>query len=545
MDHGIPAIIGLCSLTGPDARDLRRQRWCLLAVLFMVGLWNLPTLWYPYGQDQALAHVIARLILDGKLPYRDALDVKPPGIFYLYALTIALGGEGMQWARMADLLGLWATVFIVWRVGKAMECPTAGLWGAFLFGLAYPLMGFWNTALQEGFLLPFLWGSLLAALLGWRGAGMRGWFLCGSCLGVVFWFKYPYVLPLGVVAIAAWMKGRRARPRGTPSLRYLVGLTAGFLLVLGLGGIYLWKMGVLEEMLEITIAQNIGERLTHYGLLTQETRSLEPWDWILETPLLVCIGVMGAMAVLSQWIRRPRGWGLILGYGVSMVAAIYLQVRFFQYHWIPLLSFLCFWSGLALSESGRIVRHLAPRATSRACLSTAGLVAVLLMAAGLVSHQRDVRVWFAWIKGKLPVEAFLSFFPGTGQSPPFVLEDWRASEFLRGLEIPDETLFVWGSRPLVYYFSGLEPTSRFLYAFHFHIRGPMGEAYRVELQEELRARPPGVILIPARERWTDTLAFIERVLPKLHALLGSHYVLSDRVRPFLVYTRIREGPDGG
>ncbi len=534
---------GPAAMRNIGGEGARQHRWLFVAILALVGLWNLPTLWYPYGEDQALAHVIGRIILDGGVPYRDAWDVKPPGIFYLHSVTIALLGEGMHWTRMADLLGLWATMSLMFRVGVAIQCPGPGLWGALLLGLSYPLMGFWNTALQEGFLLPCLWGSLLSALRGWHGGGTRHWVLSGVCLGIVFWFKYPYALPLGVVAIAACAKGWLVRQGGPPSLRYAIGLGAGFVGIVGLGGIYLWKIGVLGEMLDITIAKNIGERLPQYGQLTQDVSILEPWDWISETPLFVCVGALGVLGILLQWIKKHEARGLILMYGLSMVAAIYVQIRFSQYHWIPLLSFFCFWSGLTLNELSRGAARL-HRTTERwTSISATGLLGVLLIAAGSASHERDVRLWSAWMRGKLPLEVFLSAFPGSREHSPFVVEDWRVAELLREMEISDETLFVWGARPLVYYFSGLEPVSRFLYGFPLHIRGSRGEAYRDELQEALRSRPPGVILVAVREQWTDTLAFLERLVPRLHAQLGAHYILSERIRPFLVYVRIPEAPE--
>ena len=44
---------------------------------------GLPSLAYRYGPDQAMFHYVAREWLEGRLPYRDVFDVKPPGIFVL------------------------------------------------------------------------------------------------------------------------------------------------------------------------------------------------------------------------------------------------------------------------------------------------------------------------------------------------------------------------------------------------------------------------------------------------------------------------------
>ncbi|MGQ9655674.1 MAG: hypothetical protein ACUVXD_16565, partial [Thermodesulfobacteriota bacterium] len=94
-------------------------RWNLPLLLFLgIGLWNLPSLWYPFEPAHALAQVIAKVILEGGVPYRDALDVKPPAIFYLQAGLMALGGDRMHWLRVADLFSLWVTMALMLRVGS-------------------------------------------------------------------------------------------------------------------------------------------------------------------------------------------------------------------------------------------------------------------------------------------------------------------------------------------------------------------------------------------------------------------------------------------
>ena len=66
--------------------DWRAGLWPLLVILLL----GLPSLQWPYGADQAMFACIARVWSRGDLPYRDAWDVKPPGIFADYRLGLAL-----------------------------------------------------------------------------------------------------------------------------------------------------------------------------------------------------------------------------------------------------------------------------------------------------------------------------------------------------------------------------------------------------------------------------------------------------------------------
>lgn len=128
-----------------DRKGLHRQGVVFSVILIGVGLWNLPFLWYPFGEDHALAHLIGKLILEGSVPYRDVLNYKPPGVFYLHALIVGLVGDGMHWVRIADLMSLWVTMTMMLLVASHLRSPGDGLWGALLFGLAYPLMGGFGT----------------------------------------------------------------------------------------------------------------------------------------------------------------------------------------------------------------------------------------------------------------------------------------------------------------------------------------------------------------------------------------------------------------
>ena len=65
---------------------------CLLGIAFLL----LQILTYGYGRDQGIYAMVGRALLHGEMPYRDAWDFKPPGIFLIYASARALFGGG-QW----------------------------------------------------------------------------------------------------------------------------------------------------------------------------------------------------------------------------------------------------------------------------------------------------------------------------------------------------------------------------------------------------------------------------------------------------------------
>ena len=75
-----------------------------IAIVLIGILVGLPSLAYPYGRDQGIFGVVANSILEGGLPYRDVFDIKPPAIFYTYAVIQTVFGSGASALRLATVM---------------------------------------------------------------------------------------------------------------------------------------------------------------------------------------------------------------------------------------------------------------------------------------------------------------------------------------------------------------------------------------------------------------------------------------------------------
>lgn len=519
-------------------------RWNLSLLLFLgIGLWNLPSLWYPFEPAQALAQVIAKVILEGGVPYRDALDVKPPAIFYLQAGLMALAGDHMHWLRVADLFSLWVTMVLMLRVGSEIRGPACGIWGALLFGLAYPLMGFWKTAQGESFLLPWLWWSLLLAVRGGGNVGIGKSLQCGTALGVVWWFKYPYAIPFPFLVLGrlfqAWGRGSR----GGRSPWGPISLAIGFVGVVGGGGLYLWGIGALGDLWQITVVQNVGERADLVASGTFLRRSALFWASLAEFPLFVLILALALVGSFFLIKERPRGAWVVLAYLLGMIAAVELQMRLYHYHVIPLLSVGCLVAGVGLERLIRSTSRVRILESARARWAITGAALVLVITTGLVNHQETYRRWWAYVGKGLSWEAYLATFPDlSGRYRPFVWEEWEVGQALRAMEPKERTLLIWGGfTPLVYYFSGLRPSTPFLYTNFLTVEGPWGEGWMRRLTDSVSARPPGVVVLLKSGDLGDTLRDLQGSVPVLYDLLHSSYSLEAKLGPFLIYQRLAEG----
>ena len=81
---------------------MTRRDWLLfLTLMIAVTLLALPIVTYPLGRDQGEFATIGRGILNGKIPYVDLWNPKPPAVFYVYALAMRVYGPAL---RVIDLL---------------------------------------------------------------------------------------------------------------------------------------------------------------------------------------------------------------------------------------------------------------------------------------------------------------------------------------------------------------------------------------------------------------------------------------------------------
>ncbi len=84
--------------------------------------------------DESTYLEIARELLEGKTLYVDLIDIKPPGIFLMYALFQLLFGHSIFVTRLIATLFIAATSFMIFKFGKmAYENQRAGIAGGLIY----------------------------------------------------------------------------------------------------------------------------------------------------------------------------------------------------------------------------------------------------------------------------------------------------------------------------------------------------------------------------------------------------------------------------
>src|SRR5439155_11771388 len=167
-----------------------------------------PSILYPFHPDHAMFAYIGDRWLHGELPYRDAWDVKPPGIFAIYALAQLVFGRGMAAARWADLFStLGACAGLFWIARRYASARIAVL-APLLFALVYFVsFEFQDSAQAESLTAPITI-FFVCALIQSRDRRCWAWpAFAGLSLGLMILVKTTFALCLLLVPVILWARG--------------------------------------------------------------------------------------------------------------------------------------------------------------------------------------------------------------------------------------------------------------------------------------------------------------------------------------------------
>src|SRR5712672_1698395 len=241
--------------------NLRQFQWAALGLVLLTIAIRLPSLLHPQPIDsESMYSVVANEIVDGGRPYLDAVERKPPLLFWTYAAVFELAGK-YNWKVLHVVALVWtlATMAGLYLIGTRLFDRKTGLIAALFYSVFQPCGRAHNIAFDGELLmnLPIVWAWAIG--LRWSSAQVRPeLLLSGALLGVAFLLKQPAAIaavPLGIYLLLPSYRASRNLTR-TNSIIQAAMLTAGFFAVLGLVTIVLWKQGILHDAFYWTIADH-------------------------------------------------------------------------------------------------------------------------------------------------------------------------------------------------------------------------------------------------------------------------------------------------
>src|SRR6267143_3179519 len=230
----------------------RQFRFAALGIILLTVAIRLPSLLHPQQIDsESMYSVVANEIVDGGRPYLDAVERKPPLLFWTYAAVFELAGK-YNWKVLHVVALVWtlATMAGLYLIGTRLFDRKTGLIAALFYSVFQPCGRAQNIAFDGELLmnLPIVWAWAIG--LRWSSGQVRPeLLLSGALLGVAFLLKQPAAIaavPLGIyLLLPSYRTSRSLTP--TASLIHAAMLTTGFLGTLALVAVVLHGQGILHE----------------------------------------------------------------------------------------------------------------------------------------------------------------------------------------------------------------------------------------------------------------------------------------------------------
>lgn len=446
------------------------------------------------ARDSGVYLYIGSQILDGKLPYRDAWDNKPPAIYYVDALGLYLA-RGAAWG--VSILQVLAFIPAAW-LGFALLDRAFGRLPA-IFGSVTWILGstlvLRTGNLTEEFALPLQFWALYLFLLSeqqgrlaWRGV------IIGVTLGLAFLLRPNLVaVHLAVLVYLLWpgTPARRGRSRWLDAA-VICGAATGVVLLVAM---YFAARGALTDGLDAAFRFNA---VYHTSTPRQMFGSiLGGLDRLAPSGLPI--------VALAAWLARVLGYGrdappasravidvaligLPLGLLLASLGKTGIGYAHYYIAWLPIFLVL---AGVFAYDSAQGLASTTLRRLWRWNVSASSLwVLSLALAMGFLPLAERVR-------GARDADA---------QTRLHAL----AIELIRRTSAASDSVLVWGFEPSVNFVARRTSPTRFVYQLPLYVDGYQSPRMIDEFFRDLTATKP-ILIIDASSSSDDVTPPIDPV----------------------------------
>lgn len=449
-------------------------------LVLIVGAVRAPLLTIPFERDEGEYAYIAWRLGHNELPYRDWIDQKPPGVFYVYRFALDLPFEpvraihfvGLLFAaastcalfflglRFMDRLWAWlgATLFAILSADPTVQGTAANTELFMVCPLIFSQIAFLTATVRNRRRVPFmvLAGALTGAAVMFKQVAIVNWLFMAALYPV---FASREKRWLRTVSFAAWS-------------------ATGLLAVMGLVVLYFWGRGGLEELVDNVFTHN----LQYIGAVGASTRLEYCWGtltMLARTQTVVWaftpVGLAGLLkSGRGKWCLFVAGWLVTSAIGVS--ASGYFFPHYFQQLLPPLaLAAAAGAEWISAIELWKII-------PSRIRCTALSLMLAVLPATILWPF------WFTYS----PADAVRRIYPGN-----FFAEMPEFAQRLKSVTPSEAPVFIFGAEPELLFYARRPSATR--YIFLFPLYGPYKSAHERQMataKEIERAQPLAAVYLP-------------------------------------------------
>jgi hypothetical protein len=379
--------------------------------------------------DEVVYGVVAQAIVDGGVPYVNAVERKPPLLFYVYAAVLRIfGPSNWRALHLVEIAWILATMAGLFVLGRRLFDDDTGLIAALLYSI-YQAWSYWNNLAFNGEVLmnlPIVW----AYALGFSGQSSRrlfNLFIAGALLAVAFLLKQPAAIALVPLALYVIGSSRSSMTRfaSRDCFGPLASLSIGFSTVLLAVAVWLFSRNLLGEAFYWTI--------TNHGI--------PQVYWIKGVENTFAFAVFCLPMTASAWFSAldPELWHTRRAERDALIALVVASL-------------------IGAASSGRFYPHYYIAVIPPCALLAAPWLARVWRATG-----RELRIGqlsTAWLAATVIVFA-TAHTRGLSRQPALS----EAGQYLATHSSAQDRIFVWGQTTRIYVDAHRRPASRYIATF--------------------------------------------------------------------------------
>jgi 4-amino-4-deoxy-L-arabinose transferase-like glycosyltransferase len=503
-----------------------RHQWWVLFLYTLVS--RLPLLTYPKAcDDEQVYAVVAIEMLHGGLPYIDAIERKPPLLFYVYHAILKIAGDYNYYAiHLVGLVWLLTTLAFVSLIARRLFGSFAG----FIAALSYSVFSAWgdysNLAFNGEVLMNLPVVAALALTFRRTHARLRmELIVAGALIAVAFLLKQPSVVAGLALAIHVLHPDyRRARRLdGLGALVHASLLLFGLACALALNAYWLYRLGILREAWYWTVGNHANPLGPTTWFFWHKLPLIGTWFLAESLPLLILAGwsIWAGFKRESPWLEQRAEFVALVVLLLTSSYGVAYNGQFNFHYFLQLMPALALLAAPLAAEllSGRR-RPPLPVLSPRSLSVWVGLTALLFLLVDAIGLSRN----------RGPHEAAV---------------------YVSHRSQPTDRIFMWGQgtqQTGLYLDSQRRPASRYIASFPLNglIFGLLDKnhdtSYRIvpgsweNLRADFERHPPRFIIDCHAIRDGDFYRIID--YPYLRELLSTEYRLVHRAIDGVIYERI-------
>jgi hypothetical protein len=471
-------------------------RATLVTVFFLCFLWivfiRLHTASEPLERDISTQILMGRVLADGGKMYVDTIEFKPPGMFVIWQVVHQLAGTSLHVVVWVNILVTTITMFGVYLAASAKPWGlVSGLWAvAFWALISGDMMLQANQPSNEVFMNMFMvWG--MAMWLRADSAQKNQWHYAAAGLLLGLFTLIKPALFTVILMVLAWMLAEglnwEALKRRALAMLWVL-LPIAILWVLTV--LYFVWQGRGTELYNCLV--RYGVFYASNGRQTIPNANTSIWmnilhglstelvptylDFITPLILLTIFGIANGL----RGSERPQALTLA-GCLLGTFFAVSIPGKFFAHYYQLYLPVLAVGAGWGVVAAAKGLQR-------RAAGQWFGVLALVLLLCHIIPDcQKSGQTW-----------SRLTF---NGES---FIEFERCGHAVNQMLKPDESFYIWGVDPSVYYYSDRRPASGIFWADRL-LYGPSKTWATQKVIADLEKSPPPLILMEEDEKLIPSL----------------------------------------